>query len=65
MRVELPPPVPMRLFVPDDLSLSFIMRFAIPLACYVFPDLSLLLLEFVVELELLELLGGPLIFISG
>ena len=33
VKVELPPPVPTRLLVPDDLSLSFIIRFDIALFC--------------------------------
>lgn len=32
VRVELPAPAPMRLLVPEDLSLSFIIFFAMPLA---------------------------------
>ena len=32
VNVEFPPPAPIRLLVPDDLSLSLIIFFAIPLA---------------------------------
>jgi hypothetical protein len=42
VKVELPPPVPTRLLVPDDLSLSFIIRFDIALFCappYVLPGI--------------------------
>jgi hypothetical protein len=46
VRVELPPPVPTRLFVPDDLSLSFMIFLAIPLAVWLDLDLSLSALEF-------------------
>jgi len=53
VRVEFPCPVPTKLFVPEDLSLSLIIFFARPefyysyFGCEVLLDLPLLVLEFV------------------
>jgi len=63
-----PPPVPTRLFVPELLSPSLIILFAIPPEFVVYL-LSLLypleLFEDEVVLEVLLLLGGPRMFSSG
>ena len=62
VRVELPPPVPTRLFVPDDLSLSFMIFLAIPLAVLLYLDLSLSALEF--EEVIWFALWEPLLFVE-
>jgi len=66
VRVE--PPLPTKLFVPEDLSLSFIIRLErLELAGDYFPLelVDLLLEEELVLEEVLPLLGGPRIFNSG
>ena len=71
--VEFPTPVPTRLLVPDDLSLSLIIflpngwLFADPLAPF-WPDDPLLALEedeMVLFYELPDIADGPFILISG